>query len=59
MCKIKQTGAQNTVKEIKQCKENWLQQVKRMDTSRIPKQAFQYQPKGRRNIGLPRKKWRD
>jgi len=29
-----------------------------MDTNRIPKQALQYKPKGRRNIGL-RKKWRD
>jgi hypothetical protein len=30
-----------------------------MDTKRIPKQALQYKPKGRRNIGLPRKRWRD
>jgi len=26
-----------------------------MDTNRIPKQALQYQPKGRRNIGRPRR----
>jgi len=30
-----------------------------MDTSRLPKQALQYKPKGRRNIGRPRKRWRD
>jgi len=30
-----------------------------MDTNRIPKQALQYQPKVRRNIGRPRKRWRD
>jgi len=30
-----------------------------MDTNRLPKQALQYQPKGRRNIGRPRKRWRD
>ena len=29
------------------------------DTNRLPKQALQYQPKGRRNIGRPRKRWRD
>jgi len=55
----KKTGAQNIVKEIKQYQEKWLQNVKRMDTNRIPKQALQYKPKGRRNIGRPRKRWRD
>ena len=30
-----------------------------MDTNRIPKQALQYKRKGRRNIGRPRKRWRD
>ena len=52
-------GAQNTVKEIRQYQEKWLQRVQRMDTNRIPKHALQYQPKGRRNIGRPRKRWRD
>jgi len=49
----------NIVKEIKQYQEKWLQHVQRTDTNRIPKQALQYQPKGRRNIGRPRKRWRD
>ena len=53
------TGAQNTVKEIKQYQEKWLQHVQRMDTNGLPKQALQYKPKGRRNIGRPRKRWRD
>ena len=30
-----------------------------MDTNRLPKQALQYKPKGRRNVGRPRKRWRD
>jgi hypothetical protein len=30
-----------------------------MGTNRIPKQALQNRPKGRRNIGRPRKRWRD
>ena len=30
-----------------------------MDTHRLPKQALQYKPNGRRNIGRPRKRWRD
>ena len=37
----------------------WLQHVQRMDTNRLPKQALQYKPKGRKNIGRPRKRWRD
>ena len=53
------TGAQNIVKERKQYQEKWLQHIQRMDANRIPKQALQYQPKGRRNIGRPRKRWRD
>jgi len=30
-----------------------------MDTNRLPKQALQYKPKQQRNIGRPRKRWRD
>ena len=53
------TGAQNIVKEIKKYQEKWLQHVQRMDTNRLPKEALQYKPNGRRNIGRPRKRWRD
>ena len=58
-CIRQKTGAQNIVKEIKQLQKKWLQHVQRMDTNRLPKQALQYKPKGRRNIGQPRKRWRD
>ena len=53
------TGAEDIVKEIKQYQKKWLKHVQRMDTDRLPKQALQYKPKGRRNIGRPRKRWRD
>jgi len=53
------TGTQNIVKEIKQYQKKWLQHVQRMDTKRLPKQALQYKTKVRRNIGRPRKRWRD
>ena len=58
-CIRQKTGAQNIVKVIKQYQEKWLQHVQRMDTNRLPKQALHYKPKGRRNIGRPRKRWRD
>ena len=50
-CIRQKMGLQNIVKEIKQYQEKWLQHVQRMDTNRLPKQALQYKPKGRRNIG--------
>jgi len=46
-------------KEIKQYQKKWLQHVQRMGSNRLPKQALQYKPKGRRDIGRPRKRWRD
>jgi hypothetical protein len=52
-------GVQNIVKEIKQYQQKWLQHAQRMDTNRIPKQALQYKLKERRNIGRPRKRWKD
>ena len=55
-CIRQKTGAQNIVKEMKQNQKKWLQHVKRMDTNRLPNQALQYKPKGRRNIGRPRKR---
>ena len=58
-CIRQKTGVQNMVKEIKHYQKKWLQHVQRMDTNRLPKQALQYKPKGRRNIGRPRKRWRD
>jgi len=39
-CIREKTGAQNTVEEIKQYQKKWLQHLLRMDTNRIPKQAF-------------------
>jgi predicted deacetylase len=58
-CIRKKTGAQNMVQEIKQYQKKWLQHVERMDTNRIPRQALRYRPEGRRNVGRPKKKWRD
>ena len=58
-CIREKTGAQNIVKEIKLYQKKWLQHVQRVDINRLPKQALKYKPKGRRNIGRPRKRWRD
>ena len=47
-CIRKKTGAQNTVKEIKQYQKKSLQHVKKMDTSRLPKQALNINQKDER-----------
>ena len=39
-CIREKTGAQSTVKEIKQYQKKWLQHVQRMGTNRLPKQAL-------------------
>jgi hypothetical protein len=53
------TGAQNIVNEIKQYQQKWLQHVQRINTNRIPKQPLHYRTKGRRNLGRPRRRWKD
>ena len=58
-CTREKTGAQNIVEEIKQYQKKWLQHVQKIDTNRIPKQALTYRSKGRRDIGRPKKRWRD
>jgi hypothetical protein len=58
-CIGEKTGAQNIVEEIKQYQKKWLQQIQRMDRNRLPRQALKYRPEGRRNIGRPKKRWRD
>ena len=58
-CIREKTGAQNIVQEIKQYQKKWLQHVQRMDRNRLPRQALKYRPEGRRNIGQPKKRWRD
>ena len=48
-CIREKTGAHSIENQIKQYQKKWLQHVQRMDTNRLPKQALQYRPKGRRN----------
>jgi hypothetical protein len=52
----KKTGAQNIVKEIKHYQQKWLQHVERVGTNILPKQALNYRPEGRRNLGRPKKR---
>jgi hypothetical protein len=39
--------------------KNWKEHVDRMSSDRIPKIILKYQPKGKRNVGRPLKRWKD
>jgi len=47
------------IEDIKLYQKNWLDQLKREDRNRLPKLAFQYQPREGRDIGRPRRRRRD
>jgi hypothetical protein len=49
----------NIVEDIKQYQRRWVDHLERMDRSRLPRLAFQYQPRGCRDRGRPRARWKD
>ena len=38
-------------------KQNWINHLERMDNTRLPQNALDYKPRGRRDSGRPRKRW--
>jgi hypothetical protein len=38
-------------------KQNWINHLVKMDSTKLPKNALNYKPRGRRNRGRPRKRW--
>jgi hypothetical protein len=44
---------------IEQYHNNWLLHINRMQDTRLPKRALQYRTSGKRDIGRPKKRWRD
>jgi hypothetical protein len=47
----------NINNRLEENKEKWKQHIDRMKETRIPKLILQYQPKGKRDIGRPKKRW--
>jgi hypothetical protein len=43
---------------IYQYRKNWKEHVDGMSSDRIPKMILKYQPKGKRNLGRPLKRWK-
>ena len=51
---LKISGIQDVRSKYKQ---NWINHLGRMDNTRLPKHALNYKHRGRRDRGLPRKRW--
>ena len=54
----RRTGQQSVVEKIKIARWKWYGHVLRMPDERIPKQALDWRPEGRRRIGRPKDTWR-
>ncbi|PSN40693.1 hypothetical protein C0J52_22536 [Blattella germanica] len=44
---------------IKNYRNNWHAHALRIPYNRLPQSIFHYRPDGRRDIGRPRKRWKD
>jgi hypothetical protein len=51
---LKISGMQDLKSKYRQ---NRINHLERMDNTRLPKHAFNYKPRGRRDLGRPRKRW--
>jgi hypothetical protein len=54
----KQLNTERMVEEIQEYQRKWHNHVERMPPERLPWQTHSYHPVGRRNIGRPRRRWR-
>jgi hypothetical protein len=45
--------------KIIEYRNKWKAHLQRMEHTRIPLQAYKYQPSGKRDIGRPRMRWRE
>ena len=50
-------GTINRTLQNKTTKENWRSHLNRMGNGRMPASVHNYQPRGRRDVGRPRKRW--
>ena len=54
----RRTGQQSVIEKIKIARWKWYGHVLRMSDDRIPKQALDWRPDGRRRVGRPKDTWR-
>ena len=54
----RRTGQQSVIEKIKIARWKWYGHVLRISDDRIPKQALDWRPDGRRRVGRPKDTWR-
>jgi hypothetical protein len=47
----------NISEKIQDYHDRWVEHLERMRNGRFPREALHYLPKGRRDLGRPRKRW--
>jgi hypothetical protein len=55
----KKLNIKNITSIISTYRKNWYEHVTRMPLHRTPHRLLFYKPSGRRNIGWPKKRWKD
>jgi hypothetical protein len=52
-------GVQSITEILDICRTNWHDHLLRMEPYRVPLQVYRYRPTGRRNVGRPKKRWKE
>lgn len=52
-------NVESLIEKVTNYRLSWQDHMLRMNNDRIPKQVANYQPRGKRNVGRPRMRWRD
>ena len=55
----KQWKVEEIIDDIQNYQQNWNQHVLRMPENRLTLKSLQYQPKGKRYLGRPYRRWKD
>jgi hypothetical protein len=54
---MNELGISPLSEKIIECRNKWKAHLQGMEYTRIPLQAYKYQPSGKRDIGRPRRRW--
>lgn len=47
------------LQHLQNYRQKWIEHVNRMGRSRLPKQILNYQARGKRRLGRPKKRWHE